>query len=161
MAQYSTEVRLNPADEMIQVGKLQIRFLVTGAQSNGSVAVFELTVPAGEKLPAPAHSHDAYEETLYGLEGVTTWTVDDVSIEVGPGQVLCIPRGAVHTFANHGTVDAKSLAVLSPAVIGPEFFREMGAVIDAAGGTPDRTKMAEVMLRHGLTPGIGPGGMSF
>lgn len=120
---------------------------------HGSAAIFELTVPAGEKLPAPPHSHDAYEETLYGLEGVTTWTVDGVPIAVGPGQVLCIPLGAVHAFANHGTVDAKSLSVLRPAVIGPEFFREMGAVIEAAaGGPPDRAKMAEVMLRYGLTP---------
>ncbi len=141
------------AAEMIHVGAIQIRFLVTGAQSNGSAAIFELTVPAGVKLPAPAHSHDAYEETLYGLEGITTWTVDGVPIEVGPGQALCIPRGAVHAFANHGAVDAKSLSVLSPAVIGPEFFREMGAVIDAAAGGPsDRAKMAEVMRRHGLTP---------
>lgn len=153
MVQKHTRVRLDPADEVIWIGLIQIRFLVTGAESNGSAAIFELTVPAGEKLPAPAHSHDAYEETLYGLEGVTTWTVDGVPIEVGPGQALCIPRGAVHAFANHGDVDAKSLSTLSPAVIGPEFFREMGAVIDAAaGGLPDRAKMAEVMRRYGLTP---------
>jgi quercetin dioxygenase-like cupin family protein len=153
MNHHNIQVRLNPADETIHVGVIQIRFLLTGAESNGSAAIFELTVPAGAKLPAPAHSHDAYEETLYGLEGITTWTVDGVPIEVGPGQALCIPRGAVHRFANHGAVDAKSLTVLSPAVIGPEFFREMGAVIEAAGGgPPDRVKMAEVMRRHGLTP---------
>jgi quercetin dioxygenase-like cupin family protein len=123
------------------------------AESNGSAAIFELTVPAGARLPAPAHSHDAFEETLYGLEGITTWTVDGVPIEVGPGQALCIPRGAVHAFANHGAVDAKSLSVLNPAVIGPEFFRAMGAVIKAAEGSPpDRAKMAEIMRRHGLIP---------
>jgi quercetin dioxygenase-like cupin family protein len=153
MIQHNAQVRLNPAEETIRVGVLQIRFLVTRAESHGSVAIFELTVPAGAKLPAPAHSHDAYEETLYGLEGITTWTVEGVPIEVGPGQALCIPRGAVHAFANHGAVEAKSLAILSPAVIGPEFFREMDAVIDAAaGGPPDWAKMAEVMRRYGLTP---------
>jgi quercetin dioxygenase-like cupin family protein len=153
MMQHNAQVRLNPAEETIRVGVLQIRFLVTGAESHGSAAIFELTVPGGAKLPAPAHSHDAYEETLYGLEGITTWTVDGAPIEVGPGQALCIPRGAVHAFANHGIVDAKALSTLSPAVIGPEFFREMGAVIDAvAGGPPDRAKMAEVMRRYGLTP---------
>lgn len=153
MTHQQAQARLNPADETIHVGAVQIRFLVTGAESNGSAAIFELTVPAGVKLPAPPHSHDAYEETLYGLTGTTTWTVDGVPIEVGPGQALCIPRGAVHAFANHGAVDAKSLSTLSPAVIGPEFFREMSTVIDAAaGGPPDRAKMAEIMRRHGLTP---------
>ncbi len=46
-----------------------IRFLVTGAKSNGSVAMLELTIPAGAGFPALPHSHDAYEETLYELEG--------------------------------------------------------------------------------------------
>ena len=50
------------------VGPLVVRFLLTGEQSNGNVAIFELTVPAGQKLPAPAHSHDHYEETIYGLD---------------------------------------------------------------------------------------------
>lgn len=147
------QVRTNPADETIHVGAIQIRFLITGAESNGSAAIFELTVPAGEKLPTLPHSHDAFEETLYRLEGVTTWIVDGVPIDVGPGQALCIPRGAVHAFANYGSVDAKSLSTISPAVIGPEFFREMGAVIaSAAGGPPNRAKIAEVMRHYGLTP---------
>lgn len=125
MVQHNAEVRLNPADETIRVGVTQIRFLVTGAESNGSVAMLELTIPAGVRFPALPHSHDAYEETLYGLEGISTWTIDGVSIELGPGQALCIPRGAVHGFANHGAVDARTLTTVSPAAIGPEFFREM------------------------------------
>jgi quercetin dioxygenase-like cupin family protein len=142
---------------MIQIGTLEIRFLVTGADSNGSVAVLEMTVPAGDKLAAPPHSHGAYEETIYGTEGTLTWTVDGDAIEVGPGQALCIPRGAVHRFANHGSEDAKALVVITPAAIGPEFFRESAEVINAAGGgPPDRTKLMAIMLRHGLTPAPPP-----
>jgi quercetin dioxygenase-like cupin family protein len=105
------DASINPADETIRLGPLVVRFLLTGAQSNGSVAIFELTVPAGQKLPVPAHSHDHYEESIYGLEGVMTWTVDGTPIEVGPGQALCIRRGAVHRFDNNGSQDAKSLCV--------------------------------------------------
>ena len=61
--------------EEIKVGPLAIRFLVEGEQSGGSVAVFEFDVPAGIQVAA-AHSHDGYEETIYGLEGVLTWTVE-------------------------------------------------------------------------------------
>jgi quercetin dioxygenase-like cupin family protein len=148
------QVRLNPAQETIQVGLVQIHFLVTGAESKGSVAIFEVGIPAGAKLPAPPHSHDAFEETIYGLVGFSIWTVDGVPIEIGPEQTLCIPRGAVHAFANQSsTVDAKVLAIASPAAIGPEFFREVAAVMNAAaGGPPDRAKMVEVLRRHGLTP---------
>jgi len=58
--------------EEIRVGQMAIRFLVEGHASGGSVAVFEFDVPAGAKLPG-AHSYDAYEETIYGLEGVVTF----------------------------------------------------------------------------------------
>ena len=142
----------NPSYETIQVGPIGIRFLLTGDDSNGSLSVFEFSVPAGKKLPAPAHKNDAYEEMLYGLEGILTWTVDGTPIEVGPGQALCIPRGAVHRFDNFGAEDVKQLVVLSPAIMGPAYFREAAEVIGAAaGGPPDRAKMMEVFRRHGMT----------
>ena len=73
-------------------------------------------------------------------------------IEVGPGQALCIRRGAVHRFDNNGSQGAKSLCVISPALLGPEYFRESAEVLNAAaGGPPDRAKMAEIMRRYGLT----------
>jgi len=138
--------------EAINVGELTISFLVEGEESEGSVAIFEFEVPAGAKVPA-AHSHDGYEETIYGLEGVLTWTVDGVPTDVGPGEALLIPRGAVHRFDNNGDADASMLAVVTPGILGPEYFREVGAVIEAAaGGPPDLASIGAVMHRHGLTP---------
>jgi quercetin dioxygenase-like cupin family protein len=146
---------VNPAEESISVGGLGMRFLLTGAHSSGSVAVCEMTVPGGKKLPAPAHSHEHYEETVYGLTGVLTWTVDGVIFEVGPGGALCIPRGAVHRFENNTEQDVKVLCVITPAVIGPEYFREMAGILSAAaGGPPDRARVVETMLRHGLKPAM-------
>ena len=87
-----------------------MRFLITGENSAGTVAVFEVVVPAAQRLMAPAHSHDHYEETVYGIEGVFTWTVDGKLINVGPGQALCIPRGAVHRFDNNGPEDVGGCA---------------------------------------------------
>jgi len=153
MTPQTTPVHTNPSDETIRLGPLAVRFLVTGEDASGSVALFELTVPGAQRLAAPAHSHDHYEETIYGIEGVLSWTVDGTRIDVGPGQALCIPRGAVHRFDNHGTEDVKVLCAITPAAIGPSFFRESAAVINAAaGGPPDRVKMAGIMRRHGLTP---------
>ena len=153
MAAQTTDVSVNPSDETIGFGPLVVRFLLTGDNSTGSVAVFELLVRGGQRLPAPAHSHDHYEETIYGLDGVLTWTVGGRAIEVGPGQALCIPRGAIHRFDNLGSQDAKALCVITPAAIGPQYFREAFAVLEAgAGGPPDRVKLVEIMRRHGLTP---------
>jgi quercetin dioxygenase-like cupin family protein len=149
--------RVNPSEETIKIGPLGIRFLLTGDDSNSNMSVFEVLVPAGQKLAAPAHKNDAYEETLYGIEGVLTWTVDGKPIEVGPGKALCIPRGAVHRFDNFGSEDVKQLVVISPAIMGPAYFREAAEAINAAGGgPPDRAKMMEVFRRHGMTMAASP-----
>ena len=138
--------------EEIRIGQLAIRFLVDGEESGGSVAVFEFDVPAGAKVPIP-HSHDGYEETIYGLEGVLTWTVEGEAIEVGPGEALCIRRGAVHHFDNPRDVDASALAIVTPGILRPDYFRELAAIVEAAaGGPPDLAAIAETMRRHGLTP---------
>ena len=138
--------------EEIKVGGGGVRFLVEGADSAGSVAVFEFDVRAGSKVAA-AHSHDGYEETIYGLEGILTWTVEGIPTDVGPGEALCIPRGAVHRFENAGDLDATALAIVTPGILGPDYFREIAAILDAsAGGPPDPAAIGAVMRRHGLTP---------
>jgi quercetin dioxygenase-like cupin family protein len=137
--------------ETITVGQLGVRFLVESADSNGSVSVFECYVPANARMPAP-HSHDAFEETIYGLKGTTTWTVDGETIEIGVGEALCVPRRAIHGFQNGGSTDATFLAIASPGAFGPAYFEEVGEVLAAsAGGPPDLAALAQAMLRHGLT----------
>jgi quercetin dioxygenase-like cupin family protein len=138
--------------EEIKVGEMAIRFLLEGSQSAGSAAIFEFDVPAGARI-AGAHSHDAYDETIYGLEGVLTWTIEGTASELGPNEAVFIPRGAVHHFDNRGDIDAKALAIATPGSIGPDFFREVGAILDAAaGGPPDLATLGSVMRQHGLTP---------
>jgi quercetin dioxygenase-like cupin family protein len=152
-----TDLCVNPSGETIRLGPLAVRFLLTGENSAGSIAAFEVVVPGGQRLAAPAHSHDHCEETIYGIRGVSTWTVDSKQIEVGPGQALCIPRGAVHRFDNNTAQDVTVLCLITPAAIGPQFFRESAEVINAAAdGPPDRAKLVEIMRRHGLTPAPPP-----
>src|SRR5436305_13132686 len=103
--------------EEIKVGAMAIRFLVEGEQSAGAVAVFEFDVPAGARVPA-AHSHDGFEETIYGLEGVLTWTIEGAQVDVGPGETVVIRRGAVHHFENTGELDAKALGIATPRILG-------------------------------------------
>jgi quercetin dioxygenase-like cupin family protein len=138
--------------EVIRAGQLSIRFLLEGSATAGALAMFEFEVPAGAKVPA-AHSHDAYEETVYGLEGVLTFTVAGKPTEIGPGEVLSVARGAVHRFDNFHSGNAKALAVITPALLGPDYFREIAAILNAsAGGPPDFAAIGAVMKRHGLTP---------
>ena len=136
----------------IKVGEITVRFVLEGRDSVGAVAIFEFEVPAGARVAA-AHSHDGYDETIYGLEGTLTWTIDGSSTDVGPGERVFIPRGVAHHFDNGAGANAKALAIVTPGVLGPDYFREVAAVLDAAaGGPPDLAAVGAVMRRHGLTP---------
>lgn len=137
-------------NEVIRLGQIEVKFLLEAADTNGALAMFEFTVPAGARVPVP-HSHAHYDETIYGVEGVITFTVEGKAVPIGPGETCFIRRGAVHGFNNLHSGQAKALAVVTPAKIGPDFFQEMAAIVNA-DGPPDVGKMKEIMLRHGLVP---------
>ena len=112
--------------------------------------MFEFTVPVGAKVPLP-HSHKNYDETIYGVEGVVTFSVEGKPVEIGPGESLFIPRGAVHDFNNLKQTNVKALAIITPALLGPDFFKDAAAIVNA-GGPPDVEKLKAVLLKHGLVP---------
>jgi quercetin dioxygenase-like cupin family protein len=137
--------------ETITLGGVEIRFLVDADATDGAFTMFEFHVAGGARVPVP-HSHDAFDETAYVLEGTMTFTVDGEVVERSAGEVVHIPRGAVHGFeALHG--DTAALAVITPGLFRPTYFRELRDVLQAAaGGPPDVGALMEVMRRHGLTP---------
>jgi quercetin dioxygenase-like cupin family protein len=138
--------------ETIKAGAITIDFLMEAADTNGSAAMFEFTVPAGAKVPVP-HYHENFDETIYGLAGVMTFTVDGEAIEIAPGETCFIPRGVVHGFNNLKQEDAKALAVITPALLGPIYFKEVAEIVNA-GGPPDVAKLKQIMAKHGLIPAI-------
>lgn len=138
--------------ETIKAGQVTIDFLLEAADTNGSAAVFEFTVPAGARVPVP-HYHENFDETIYGLEGVMTFTVDGNPIDITPGETCFIPRGVVHGFNNLKQENAKALAVITPGLLGPIYFKEVAEIINA-GGPPDIEKLKKVMAKHGLIPAM-------
>jgi quercetin dioxygenase-like cupin family protein len=134
----------------IDLGGIEVRFIVDAEASKGAATVFECRVAPGAMVPGP-HSHNGFEETVYGLEGVTTFTVDGETCDIGPGAALCIRRGQVHRFVNEGDTPATFVSVATPGVFGPAYFNEIRAVL-TAGGPPDINAIFDVMRRHGLTP---------
>jgi len=68
------------------------------------------------------------------------------------GKLLRLPITATEIVDNHGDVDAKVLAIVTPGVLGPDYFREVAALFDdTPGGPPNLARIGEVMRRHGLT----------
>jgi hypothetical protein len=52
-------------------------------------------------------------------------------------------------FNNLKQTDVKALAVVTPALLSPDFFKEAAAIVNA-GGPPDVNKLNVVMAKHGL-----------
>ncbi len=147
---------MTPPKEIIRLGQFEVRFLLDGDDTAGRISMFEFIVPPGARVPAP-HYHDQVDETLYGLEGVLTFTVDGRAHAIGPGERCFVPRGVVHHFINTGAEPTRTLAMLTPATIGPEYFREMAGLL-GGGGPVDAGRVAEVMGRHGLVVVVPSGG---
>jgi quercetin dioxygenase-like cupin family protein len=138
---------IDRAVEEFTIGSIAIRFVLDGRAAGGPVSIFEFDIPPGASFPIP-HRHDGYDETIYGLEGTMTWTVGGTSTDVGPGDALFIPRGTAHRYRNTRDATIRELAIVTPGVLGPGYFREL----EAAVGSGDPDAIEAVMRRHGVTP---------
>jgi quercetin dioxygenase-like cupin family protein len=134
----------------IHIGNLSVTFLKSRHETQGSLDLFELTVPPHAYLNVP-HLHRDFDETIIGMNGVMTWTIHGEQVNVGQGQELHIPRGIAHSYANLHSSTARMMCILTPGLIGPEYFRELAAVMKAAG-PPDIAGISNVMMRYGVIP---------
>jgi quercetin dioxygenase-like cupin family protein len=99
----------------------QITFLITGEETGGAFFMAEVSVPPGGG--PPPHVHQREEESFYLLEGRLTIQVGGKTLNASPGDCVHLPRGIVHCFQNTGNVNAKFLAVITPAGL-EKFFAE-------------------------------------
>ena len=135
--------------EVVRIGGLELRFLQSRETTGGSLDLFEMIVQPNATMPV-THYHESWDETIYGLSKVTTWSIDGRDVAVGPGETVFIKRGVVHGFRNDGAEPAHCLVVLTPGALGPAYFREVAAL--AAAGKPEPEQMKAIMLRYGLIP---------
>lgn len=138
--------------ETIGFAGLELRFRHSKDDTGGSLDLFEMTVQPNARMPV-AHHHESWDETVYGLAGVSTWRVDGSDVALAPGETVFIRRGVVHGFRNDTAEPATCLCALTPGVLGPGYFRELAALV--AAGAPDPAKVQEIMRRHGLVPAAG------
>ena len=138
------------APELIRLGPLEIRYLQK-AGNGCEMGFFEMRVPPLSIVPPP-HSHTANEELVYVLEGTLRYTVGGETRDLQAGDFMATPRGAVHAFSNPHAIEARALVINTPD-IGPQYFREVAAIVNA-GGPPDRAKLMATMQSFGLVPAV-------
>lgn len=134
----------------LRVGAMDLRFLVDESEGSGDLVVFEMTIPAGARVPV-AHYHRDVDEVVYGLAGTLTTTVDGVPHSVTAGDSVYIGRGKVHQHENLEADAARALVVLNPGSIGRRYFEEIAQAVGGPG-KPDPAILQDIMRRHGLIP---------
>lgn len=133
----------------IVIGGLSIEFLHSKSDTSGGLDMFRMTVKPQAKVPLP-HYHETWDEAVYGLAGELVFRIDGVDHLITPDRSAFIPRGIVHSFRNDGEKEAVVLNILTPGVLGVDYFVELAEL--AAAGPPEPTRVREIMSRYGLVP---------
>ena len=115
----------------IQLPGQDIAVLVSGADSAGQMAIFEIVAqPGGGALP---HQQTRDNEYWYIVEGQWEVLVGEQQRNVGPGSMVLVPACTIHNFRLLGDTPGKMLTINAPA--GHELFFK--SLADAfASGTP-------------------------
>ena len=136
--------------ETIRVGEMSVTFLKTRHETGGVFDLFELIMPAFHRVPLP-HIHRKYDETIFGVDGSMTWTLDGKPTEVRRGVTLFIPRGTPHSYANPTHTPGRVLCLQTPGVMGPEYYLEIAALY-RTNSHPDLAGIGAIMSRYGVVP---------
>ena len=91
----------------------ELVFKARGAQTGGSLTVFEAVNPPG--LGPPYHVHASLDELIYVVEGTIRMRLDDEIEDAPAGAFVFIPRGTPHTWDTRGGQDSRIVVVLAPA----------------------------------------------
>jgi mannose-6-phosphate isomerase-like protein (cupin superfamily) len=102
---------------------------------------------------APTHFHQTQEETHILLEGRYEFLLGDRRIQVGPGDIVYVPKGIVHGFTNNGSETGRLLFIETPAGPLESFLEEIGEPVtddgDPRGLPPDMVKLQAAAERTG------------
>ena len=120
--------------------------LLSGEQTNGTLAVMmEETPPGGGP---PLHVHSREDELFLVIEGRIQYFAEGQWTEVGAGGVVFLPRGAAHTYRNVGDTSSRHWIITTPS--GFEKFFARCADEFARQGGPDMQRIVEIHHEHGI-----------
>ncbi len=110
------------AEEKLNVFGTEMIVKVDGSKTGGAMTVVESVVPPGSGPPRHVHSRE--DEMFYVISGRFKMAHGEHEMEVGPGQVIFLPRKEAHTYKNVSNEPARLLVTITPAGF-EGFFRKV------------------------------------
>jgi mannose-6-phosphate isomerase-like protein (cupin superfamily) len=100
----------------------RITFRRTAAETNGELLAIELELPAGRRVPGGQHIHPKQEERFEVVKGTMRFNLGRRRVVAGPGEVVVVPAGQKHDFANVGEDEALVRVEVRPALRMEQLF---------------------------------------
>jgi quercetin dioxygenase-like cupin family protein len=122
-----------------------IAIKLPGAETGGSIMLFEETVPAGTR--STFHRHRDSDEVAYVLSGEVTFKIGDEVTVGGPGACAFMPRGVPHAWKSTGAETGRVLFLYTPAKAG-RLIEEQQRTGRKFASMNER-ELAEFLDRHG------------
>ena len=94
----------------------------TAAQTGGELLAIDLELPADRRVPGGLHIHPLQEERFEVVAGTMSFRRGRERIIAGPGEVVVVPPGVKHDFANAGDEDALVRVEVRPALKMEQLF---------------------------------------
>ena len=118
----------------------RITFHATAAETDGELVAIDLELPEGGRVPGGLHIHPHQEERFEVVSGVMRFRMRRERIIARPGDVVVVPAGVRHDFANAGDETALVRVEIRPALRMEQLFETAVALAEQGrtmfGGIP-------------------------
>jgi len=105
-------------------------FIHTAASTGGELLAFDFALRPGGAVPM-RHVHPVQTERFEVTSGRMRFRVGRRTVVAGPGDVVEVAPGVVHSFANAGDEEATLRVEVRPALAMEEMFAEVVALAQA------------------------------
>ena len=150
MTTIQTSIRSGDTIENPVTGET-VHFLRTAADTGGELVEIEVAVEPDGAVAA-AHVHPYQSERFEVLEGTLEFRDGKAKIVAGPGEVVTVPAGHVHSFRNVGETTARFRCEVRPALQFERFLETMfGLAADGktnGRGMPNPLRLAVIANAH-------------
>jgi mannose-6-phosphate isomerase-like protein (cupin superfamily) len=117
-----------------QLGRLTVTFKTSAEETAGVYSLCETFEPAG--WSAALHRHPSYDETHIVCEGRYECQLGEERLELGPGEMMFVPRGTPHSIRCLGPEAGRELIISTPGGIFEAFIHEAATALSQGPGSP-------------------------